>query len=195
MSQMGRKKPGPKCPKFLQSDEDIKITNAEKGTLVHLCMQKLDLSKKTYTYNDVKQLVAELEAKKIITAKEAEVININKVYQFTKSKIWEEMIHAHEVQREKPFYINIPAKEIYNQDLDEKILVQGIIDLYYINKDDKLILVDYKTDYVQTEEELIQKYKIQLQIYKKALEQALNKKVYKVYIYSTYLNHPVEVSP
>ena len=58
-----------------------------------------------------------------------------------------------------------------------------------------MILVDYKTDYVQTEEELIQKYKIQLQIYKKALEQALNKKVDKVYIYSTYLNHPVEVSP
>ena len=73
-----------RVPKFLQANEDIKITNAEKGTLVHLCMQKLDLSRKTYTYNDVKQLVSELEVKKIITAKEAEAININKVYQFTK---------------------------------------------------------------------------------------------------------------
>ena len=50
---------------------------------------------------------------KIITTKEAEAININKIYQFTKSQIWKEMIQAKEVQREKPFYINIPAKEIY----------------------------------------------------------------------------------
>ena len=47
---------------------------------------------------------------KIITHKEAEAININKVYQFTKSKIWEEMIHAHVVQREKSFYINTRDK-------------------------------------------------------------------------------------
>ena len=200
--KMGRKKPGLKCPKmgqkkpgpkFLQSDEDIKITNAEKGTLVHLCMQKLDLSKKTYTYNDVKQLVAELEAKKIITAKEAEAININKVYQFTKSKIWEEMIHAHVVQREKPFYINIPAKEIYNQDLDEKILVQGIIDLYYITQYDELVLVDFKTDFVENRNEqiLIDKYRTQLDLYKRALESATGRKVDRVYIYSTYLEKEI----
>ena len=184
-----------KCrvPKFLQADEDIKITNAERGTLVHLCMQKLDLSRKTYTYNDVKQLVSELEVKKIITAKEAEAININKVYQFTKSKIWEEMIHAHVVQREKPFYINIPAKEIYNQDLDEKILVQGIIDLYYITQDDELVLVDFKTDFIENRNEqvLIDKYKTQLDLYKRALESATNRKVDRVYIYSTYLEKEI----
>lgn len=180
-------------PKFLQSDEDIKITNAEKGTLVHLCMQKLDLSKKIYTYDDVKQLVTELEAKKIITSKEAEAININKVYQFTKSKIWEEMIHADVVEREKPFYINIPAKEIYNQDLDEKILVQGIIDLYYITQNDELVLVDFKTDFVENRDEqiLVDKYKTQLDLYKRALESATGRKVDKVFIYSTYLEKEI----
>ena len=76
-----------KVPKFLNTDDDVKITNAEKGTLVHLCMQKLDLSKKEYTYNDVKELVELLKSKKIITEKEADAININKIYQFTKSKI------------------------------------------------------------------------------------------------------------
>ena len=35
------------------------------------------------------------------------------------------------------------------KDLEEKILVQGIIDLYYINQQDELILVDFKTDYVE----------------------------------------------
>jgi len=194
----GQKGTGTECtivPKFLQADEDIKISNAEKGTLIHLCMQKLDLLKKKYTYDDVKKLVAELKAKKIITEKEAEVININKVYQFTKSKIWDEMINARDVHREKPFYINIPAKEVYNYDLDEKLLVQGIIDLYYITQNNELVLVDFKTDFVENRDEqiLIDKYKTQLELYKRALESATGRKVGRVYIYSTYLEKEISV--
>ena len=156
-------------------------------------MQKLDLTKHTYTFDDVKELVAKLESKKIITPKEAEAININKVYQFTKSKIWNEMIQAKEVQREKPFYINIPAKEIYNDDLDEKVLVQGVIDLYYITQEDELILVDFKTDFVENRDEriLIDKYKTQLELYRRAIESALDKKVDKIFIYSTYLEREI----
>ena len=189
-------KTGTEClnvPKFLQTDEDIKITNAQKGSLIHLCMQKLDLNRKIYTYEDIKRLVNKLENKKIITTKEAETINLNKIYQFTKSKIWQEMIQAKEVQREKPFYINIPVKEVYNQDLEEKILVQGIIDLYYINVQNELVLVDFKTDFVENRDEkiLIDKYKVQLNLYKRALESALNRKVDKIYIYSTFLEKEI----
>ena len=179
-------------PKFLKEEE--KISSSRKGTITHLCLQKLN-SKEEYTIEKINKLLEDLVLKNIITIQEKEAINQQKIYKFTKSKIWDDLKQAKLVEKERPFYINIPAKEIYHQEIEEDILVQGIIDLYYINKDDKLILVDYKTDYVQTEEELIQKYKIQLQIYKKALEQALNKKVDKVYIYSTYLDHPVEVSP
>ena len=187
---------GTECrPKFLQADEEVKITNAQKGTLVHLCMQKLDLSRKSYTYDDVKQLVAGLEAKKIITPKEAEAININKVYKFTKSKIWNEMTNAKQVEREKPFYINIPAKEVYQQDLEEQLLVQGIIDLYYISAENELVLVDFKTDFVEKNDEnlLVNKYKSQLDLYKRALESALNRKGNKIYIYSTYLEKEIEI--
>ena len=73
------------------------------------------------------------------------------------------------------------------------ILVQGIIDLYYIDKNDNLILVDYKTDYVEKEQELIEKYRKQLEIYQEALEEALEKKVYKKYIYSVYLGKPIDI--
>ena len=73
------------------------------------------------------------------------------------------------------------------------MLVQGIIDLYYINKENELILVDYKTDFLQSEQELIDKYKIQLELYKKALEEALGKKVCHIYIYSTYLGKEIEI--
>ena len=66
--------------------------------------------------------------------------------------------------------------------------------LYYIDKNNDLILVDYKTDYVEKgkEEELLNKYRKQLDLYKRALESALNRKVDKVYIYSVYLEKEIE---
>ena len=115
--------------------------------------------------------------------------------EFTKSKIWKNLKSAKEVYREKPFYINLKAADIYKEETEEEVLVQGIIDLYYIDKDEKLILVDYKTDFVKdkTGKELIDKYKEQLELYKMALEQALERKVDKILIYSTSLKKEIEL--
>ena len=120
-------------------------------------------------------------------------IVLQKILKFSQSDLYKELKEAKEVHKEQPFYIYISSNEIYNDETDEKILVQGIIDLYYIDKNDKMILVDYKTDYVSNnnEQELIDKYKAQLEIYKRALEQALNRPVEEVYIYSTYLDKTV----
>ena len=180
-------------PKFLQVSNEEKITNAEKGTLIHLCLQRIKISKKEYTIDDIRKYILELKEKNIINDKEYEAINIVKIYNFTKSGIWKELIEAKKIEREKPFFINVPAKEIYEKELEEKLLVQGIIDLYYINKNDELVLVDYKTDYVENKDEqmLIDKYQIQLKLYRQTLEQALNRKVDKVYIYSTYLDKEI----
>lgn len=180
-------------PKFLKSQDD-KLTNAQKGTLVHLCMQYLR-ENVSYDLQKVKDLIQDLLRMEIITEKEAENINPYSILQFTKSAIWEELQQAKEIQREKAFYIQIPAKEIYQKELTENILVQGIIDLYYINKNGELILVDYKTDYVEkgNEKELVIKYRKQLDLYKQALEEALNRKVEKSYIYSTYLGKEIEI--
>ena len=64
-----------------------------------------------------------------------------------------------------------------------------------INKNDELVLVDYKTDYVPENDEtsLKDKYTSQLEIYKRALEQALNRKVDSIYIYSTYLGKEIKM--
>ena len=107
----------------------------------------------------------------------------------------QELKQAKIVEREKPFYINIPAKEIYEEDIEEDILVQGIIDLYYIDKNDNIVLVDYKTDYVEKgkEELLVEKYKEQLNLYKEALEKSLNTKVKNMGIYSLYLNQFIQI--
>lgn len=181
-------------PKFLEEEKDEKITSAQKGTLIHLCMQKLN-PKEQYDLQKIQDLINDLEQKQIITEKEADAINIYKILDFTKSKIWEQLKTAKEIYQEKPFYINVPVKTIYEQEIDENVLVQGIIDLYYIDKDNNLILLDYKTDYVEKgkEYELIEKYKTQLELYKQALEQALHKKVDKTYIYSVYLGKEIEL--
>ncbi len=155
-------------------------------------MQKLEQGK-TYDIGSVKELIANLVEKEIITPKEAENINPMSILKFTQSKIWQDMKQAKEIQKEKPFYITIPAKELYQEEVSEDILVQGIMDLYYINQKDELVLVDYKTDFVETEVDLMNQYQKQLSLYKKALEEALQRKVNYVYIYSTFLGKELEV--
>ena len=181
-------------PKFLNETKEEIITPSKRGTIMHLCMQHLD-EKVNYDLEKVQNLIEELRAKEIITTKEAESINKNKILEFTKSKIWNELKEAKEIQREKPFYINVPANTIYEEKTNENILVQGIIDLYYIDKNNDLNLVDYKTDYVEkgNENSLIAKYKNQLELYKKALEESLKKEVKNTYIYSVYLNKEIKL--
>ena len=181
-------------PKFLQDVKEEKISSTQKGTLMHLCMQKLN-PKEEYDILKIKEIIQDLVLRQIITEKEAEVIDVYKILNFTKSKIWDQLKEAKEIYQEKPFYINVSANKIYEEQLDECILVQGIIDLYYIDKNDKLILLDYKTDYVEKgkEDELVEKYKVQLDLYAEALEQSLQRKVEKKYIYSLYLGKEIEI--
>lgn len=181
-------------PQFLKLEEKNKLTGAQKGTLIHLCMQNLD-EKVDYNLIKVKELINSLVEKQIITKIEADNINPFKILEFTKSEIWRELKTAKLIEREKPFYLNIPANTVYNEEIEETILVQGVIDLYYVNKNNELILVDYKTDYIEKNKkyELVNKYKKQLELYQEALEQSFNKKVSKKYIYSTCLGQAIEI--
>lgn len=178
-------------PKFLNETE--KLTNVEKGTLIHLCLQKLDVSVHT-TEEKIKELINELVEKEIITQMQANQINIEVLYKFLQSEIAKQIKQAKKVYKEAPFYIELSAQEIYKQETEENILVQGIIDIYFEKSNGELTLIDYKTDYVKNENELIKKYKTQLELYKKALEKATGKKVTEIYIYSTHLNKEINVN-
>ena len=173
-----------KIPKFAQEN---KITGARKGTIIHLILSKITNQK---NIDEVKELINKLK----ITEEEKKQVNMEILQNYLKSELYKELNEAKEVKRETPFYLNINSGKIY-ENTDEKILVQGIIDLYYIDKDDNLCLVDYKTDYVKdnNEKELIEKYKEQLELYKQALEKALQRKVVHTYIYSSYLNKNIEI--
>ena len=182
-------------PKFLNNEDEEKITASKRGTIMHLCMKNLDFSKE-YEIQDVKNLVEELKNKDIITEKEANSVNINQILKFTKSDVWEELKSAKEYHKEEPFYINVPASKVQETESTANILAQGIIDLYYIDKSDNLVLLDYKTDYVTEGEEdiLIKRHTPQLLLYKEALVNALNGKVDRIYIYSTVLGKKIEIS-
>ncbi|MBO5479391.1 MAG: helicase-exonuclease AddAB subunit AddA [Clostridia bacterium] len=179
-----------KVPEFLK--EETKVSKARIGTLVHLCLQKLN-EREEYNLEKIKNLINTLVQKQLVTQKESQMINPNDILLYTKSDLFADLKTAKEVHKETPFYFDMEAREIVKEEVDEKILVQGIIDLYYIDKNDNMILVDYKTDFVKQEEELIVKYKKQLEIYKGALEEATGHKVDNVYIYSICLQKTITV--
>jgi len=168
---------------------DKEIKGARKGTLIHLILSKITNEK---AIDEVNNLIEKLISKNIITEEEKNAIDMNIIKNYLSSELYKDILEAKEVKRETPFYLNINSNELF-EGTNEPILVQGVIDIFYISKDDKLALVDYKTDYVKEEKELIERYKSQLDLYKRALEKALNRKVDKECIYSTYLNKCIEI--
>lgn len=174
-------------PKFMQNIETL--NKAEIGTLMHLILQKLDF-RENYNEKTLNDLIQKLIYLNIVTEKQSQYIDKKRILEFTKTELFKEIQNAKEIYKEQPFH-----SSVIDENTKEKILIQGIIDLYYINQNNEIVLVDYKTEYVEknNEQELIEKYKTQLAIYKKAIEEALNKNVEKVYIYSVYLNKEILV--
>ena len=177
-------------PLFLKEVQELSAS--QKGSVLHLVLQKLDL-RKAYTKDEIKNEIQKLVTNKILTDNEAESVSIYKIQRFLQSNLAKQIKNANKIYKETPFYMNLTAREANIEEIDEKILVQGIIDLFFIKQDGNIILVDYKTDYVKDERELIEKYKKQLELYKKAIEEATKKRVEKTYIYSIYLEKEIEV--
>ena len=75
--------------------------------------------------------------------------------------------------REQPFMFSFDG-----------LLIQGIIDAYFI-EDDKIVIVDYKTDRVDAAEELADRYHVQLEYYARALSVMTGMEVSELIIYST----------
>lgn len=95
------------------------------------------------------------------------------------------------IYKEKIFMLYVPYNEIIKSDIKDKILVQGIIDIF-IEKENEIILVDYKTSRLQ-DINLIKKYDLQLKIYEKALREKFPNKTIKKYIYSIFLDKLINI--
>lgn len=126
----------------------------------------------------------------------AECIETEDMMRFLRTKSGVRMLQAarnRKLYKEQPFVISVNASEIYQGDLSgEKILVQGIIDVYF-EEEDGLVVLDYKTDQVKSRKELVEKYHAQLEYYAHALSQLTGKTVKEKIIYSFTLKEEIIV--
>ncbi len=191
-------------PKFLLSDNN-RATGAERGTATHVFMQFCDFT--NVQKNSVENEISRMIEKGFIDRKTAELINVDKVKSFFKCDLFNDILKAKKVWREKRFTIKLPAtqfmtdkqnKEIFE---NEKILVQGVIDLLYENDKGEITLLDYKTDWFsdsdiesgKAEKTLIERHKTQLTYYAEACKKLLGKDVNDIVIYSFALGKEIKI--
>ena len=131
-----------------------------------------------------------------MTQAAADTINSYDIYVFCQSELCRRMLNAEQqnkLYKEQPFVFAKAAKEVYPEyDSEQEILVQGIMDAYF-EENDEIVLIDYKTDHVKTEEELVKRYKKQLEIYAESLEQMTGKRVKERILYSFCLGKEIFV--
>ncbi len=157
-------------PAFLNSEG---LTPAQKGTATHKYMQYADyLMAKADSGSECKRLVE----KGYLSEQEGKSVALSKIDIFFSGTLAQRIFESKNVMREKKFTINLPVGELYEnlKDFDDEyVLIQGIADCVFV-ENNELIIVDYKTDYAASETKLAERYREQLNIYRRALTQCLD---------------------
>ena len=175
-------------PQALQSEEDV-LTGAQWGTLMHEAMQWLPLV--NYTQDSLTKELDELVRKGTFTEEERNLLSDTSLYKFFSSDLGKRLINAKRIERELPFSMLFEGKRVYDTLEDgENLFLQGIIDTAF-EEDGEWVLVDYKTDRVKSGEDLIKRYKIQMDLYKEALQRLTGMPVKACYIYSFRLHDAI----
>ena len=168
-------------PAFLQ---EKRMTKAEVGTVVHTIMQHVPQCGFS-SVQEVKAFVADLVAKQLLTAAEAKVVPCEKVLQFFTTAIGQRFKQAKQIRREMPFTISR-----VDEDGDAQI-IQGIVDCLFQDAKGRWVLLDYKTDKIQSHfaqepalsNEIIGRYAVQLRVYSEAIESILQINVNQKVLY------------
>jgi len=181
-----------KKPLFLEEKKGL--SGAERGTIMHFIMQHLDLDEikmntETSYMKIINNQVNQMVEKDLLTVKQAESVDLKMIGRFFESELGKRMLAAKSINREIPFNIAIPFKELYPKENkkymeEETVLLQGVIDCFF-EEEDGVVLIDYKSDYVPKGKEYVIKdrYQFQLDYYSRALEQITGKRVKAKYIY------------
>ena len=178
-------------PKFMQDVKEDGVSGSERGTLYHRIMECMDFCKE---YTGEAEVLAELNAlteKGRIRKNAASLVTPKKILHFFQSELGQRMqVAARDgrLKKEQPFVIGLPYGEVYQTEdaaTDELVMVQGIIDAYF-EENGQLILVDYKTDSVaeNVQEVLTKRYRTQLVYYERALCQMTGRPVKERMLYA-----------
>ena len=175
----------PLIPRFLQGEEEI--TGAPRGTAYHRVMELLDFTKE-YDLEGTEAAIEKMCESGRIAGEMAESVRPKDILTFihtTSGRRMKQAAEENKLRKEQPFVLGIPARDIYPEmtEEDETMLVQGIIDVCF-EEDGELVVLDYKTDKIWSEQKLLDKYQSQLEYYARALEQITGKKVREKIIYS-----------
>lgn len=187
----------PLVPRFIEekTEAEEEFTGAARGTAYHRVMECLEYGK-TDTSQNLKEQIEELVQNQKLSEVEAKCVRVSDIRGFVECDLGQRMKAAAlkgRLFREQPFVISRSAAKIDESwDESERVLVQGIIDAYFL-EDEEIVLVDYKTDYVRRGEEkkLIERYHTQLEDYGQALERMTRRRVKEKYIYSFALKKAI----
>lgn len=174
-------------PAFLQRKDDKarrRTDGVRYGTLMHGVMQHLDLSG-SLTEQGIAAQLAGMEAREIITAEQADIVNAGQIAAFFASPLGRRLLGAVRVWRELPFCRMLKADRYYEQVRDSKaeIFNQGVIDVLFQEADGRLVLLDYKTDRITAAVTVKEKYSLQLELYAEAVESVYGRRVAEKYLY------------
>jgi ATP-dependent helicase/nuclease subunit A len=187
-------------PLFMREEEKV-MSGSVYGTAHHRVMELLDFPAFDYdnpdSMEEVLTSMREGFVKSLfIPGEEDALVRNESVLTFLKDPIARRMTEAQKkgvLYREQPFVLSLQASDVWKEAPEsEKVLVQGVIDVYF-EEDGGYVLLDYKTDSKVDEAELIKRYKAQLDYYGKALERLEGKPVKEVLIYSFYLKKTIRL--
>lgn len=176
-------------PEFMT---DGKLTAAQRGTATHKFMQFADFAS---AEKDVSSEAERLASSGKLTKEEADNIRKDEIEAFFRSELYKRIRSSNNVMREKQFTVNVPAERIYPElkgELNEDIMVQGMTDCAF-EENGKLVVVDYKTDRIDSEDIFRNKYTKQLKLYKYALEQITGMEVAQACLYSFKMSKTIEI--
>ncbi|MCR4782180.1 MAG: helicase-exonuclease AddAB subunit AddA [Lachnospiraceae bacterium] len=189
-------------PRFISGEVDEEEFLATSyGTAMHRALEGLDMTI-AYDSDKLDKAILEMEERGFLSEDEARSLKRKDLLNYLNSdvcKIVREAALKGNLLREQNFVFSEKINKLFKglvdvPETDEEVLVQGEIDCLVV-KDDGVIVIDYKTDRVNNEEELLNRYSRQLQIYGEAASRTFGREIDKLLIYSFVLNCFIEVLP
>ena len=159
---------------------DGKMTAGQKGTAMHTFMQFCDYQN---SKNNLEKEIGRTVEMGYISSEQAAVLNREALSAFFDGELAERMFGADNIYREIRVSSFVSLRELGEADSDEEVLVRGISDCVF-EENGELVLVDYKTDRVKNENELLERYKNQIGFYKSVVSKTLGKPVKQAVLYS-----------
>lgn len=181
-------------PQFISKKESGGVNQgALRGTAMHRFLECYDFGADLPMEDQLEGMCT----KGLLAEEQRDLLSVAKLEKFLATPLAARMSTAareDELYKEKPFVMSVTPKELFPEaeDNQDTLLVQGIIDVFFI-EDGGIVVLDYKTDRVKTSQELIDRYQVQLQLYGKALERTLGLPVKEILIYSFSLEETISI--